>query len=386
MAMKSRVPLAIQEHSGANHSMNLLVLDSDPEALGKRAIERLSELGYQSHFTTDTRVAIDMAARATATIVFCCDPHLLNQLSNLKPGSALFLVSQNTLDQPSLLEAMRAGVQDCWVIDSEDDLAARIKSVEARAKRLVRELNAEVSQMRSELERDQRAGQYIQMGMLPPNPMAIGRFRMEHRVEPSLILSGDFIDYFQITDRYFACYVADVAGHGASSAFVTVLLKNFSRRLRREYRVGMLSNPGQILSWINTELLDQGIDKHVAMFLATVDLKENKLHFANAAHFPPAAMIKDGQTEFLEQKGKPLGLFEGLEFASLHVDFPQGARLVVFSDGVLDLVPKETLVEKEAYLEQVMTEAQSMSDLWSRMDTSRIGADDVSCLIIQHGN
>ena len=37
------------------------------------------------------------------------------------------------------------------------------------------------------------------------------------------MLSGDFVDYFRITDRHFAFYMADVSGHGASSAFVTVL-------------------------------------------------------------------------------------------------------------------------------------------------------------------
>ena len=247
-AMKSRVPLAIQEHSGATYSMKLLVLDSDPDALGKRAIERLSELGYQSFFTTEARVAIDMAAQSTATIVFCCSPVKLEELRNLDPGSPVFLVSSHTLDHEALVKAMRAGAQDCWVLGQDDDLGERLRCALDRAKQLVRNLNAEVTQMRSELERDQRAGQYIQMGMLPPNPMAIGRYRLAHRVEPSLILSGDFIDYFQITDRYFACYVADVAGHGASSAFVTVLLKNFSRRLRREYRLSMLADPAQILS------------------------------------------------------------------------------------------------------------------------------------------
>ena len=71
------------------------------------------------------------------------------------------------------------------------------------------------------------------------------------------------------------------------------------------------------------------------MFLATIDLKEDKLHFANAAHFPPAALINDNETSFLEQKGKPLGLFADPTFTSLTVDFPQGARLV----GVLGWRP-----------------------------------------------
>ena len=46
-----------------------------------------------------------------------------------------------------------------------------------------------------------------------------------------------------------------------------------------------------ILRWIKDGLIDQGLDKHVAMFIATVDLKENVLHYANPALLPPAAMV-----------------------------------------------------------------------------------------------
>lgn len=392
-AMKSRVALEIQEHSGATHSMNLLVLDPGPGsierpvvgALGNLTNDRLSALGYETHLTADATVALEMAEQGSAALVFCCQQTALAALQSLKAGVGIFLVTPEALSHVELVAAMRAGVIDCWILGQDDEILVHIDKALHRSAKVMRALNVEVTELRSELERDQRAGQYIQMGMLPPNPMAISHFRLQHRVEPSLILSGDFVDYFQITDRYFACYVADVAGHGASSSFVTVLLKNFSRRLRREYRLSMLANPGEILAWINAELIDQGIGKHVAMFLATIDIRENKLHFSNAAHFPPAMIVSEGRGEYLEQKGKPLGLFEGLAFESKHTDFHAGARLVVFSDGVLDLIPDETIVAKEAYLAHAIEDCDVMETLWARLDTSRIGGDDVSCLMIHHG-
>lgn len=365
--------------------MNLLVLDSDADRLGRHAADRLSALGYNTHLTDDANVAVDMAAQGSAQLILCCQARSLPALHDLKPGVDIILVTQAELPHDTLVKAMQQGVVDCWRVDAEDDIASRIDQALLKSERTLRALNLEVSEMRSELERDQRAGQYIQMGMLPPNPMAIGHFRLQHRVEPSLILSGDFVDYFQITDRYFACYVADVSGHGASSAFVTVLLKNFSRRLRREYRLSMLANPGEILSWINTELIDQGIDKHVAMFFATIDMREQRLNFANAAHFPPAAIVSDESTAYLEQKGKPLGIFEDVTYETLYADFKPGARLVVFSDGVLDLIEGETLQFKEDCLAQTISECDDMDALWRRFDASKIGSDDVSCLMVHHG-
>ena len=155
-----------------------------------------------------------------------------------------------------------------------------------RAKAAGQELRARINQYESELKRDQRAGRYIQMGMLPPSPMMIDDYRLQQDMLPSHMLSGDFVDYFAFADGYFAAYVADVSGHGASSAFVTVLLKNFSRRIRREYHPKMLNEPGQILEWLNREILEQHIDKHVAMVLVVADCQRHQFTIVNAGHYP----------------------------------------------------------------------------------------------------
>ena len=189
-----------------------------------------------------------------------------------------------------------------------------------------------------EFQRDQRAGRYIQMGMLPPSPMAIERYRLRHKLFPSLMLSGDFVDYFRITDRHFAFYMADVSGHGASSAFVTVLLKNFSRRLRREYRPKMLKAPGEILAALNRELLDNQLDKHVAIFIGVIDLADDTLAYANGGHFPAAILCDDSGCRYLEVAGKPVGLFEGVSWVSNREPLRGPLTLAMVSDGVLEIM------------------------------------------------
>jgi serine phosphatase RsbU (regulator of sigma subunit) len=235
-----------------------------------------------------------------------------------------------------------------------------------------------------DLQRDQRAGRYIQMGMLPPNPMAIEQYRLRHRILPSLILSGDFVDYFQVTDRFFAFYIADVSGHGASSAFVTVLLKNFSRRLRREYRPSMLQEPGEILAWINRELLEQKIDKHAAMILALGDLQQNTISIVNAGHFPPAILAPaDGKPSFLEQRGKPVGLFEDVGYDDLTVPMQVGDRLVMFSDGVLDAMGDGGLADKESRLLEAAA-CNGMDAIWKSLGVNqRAAPDDMTCLTVK---
>lgn len=377
---ENSVNLALDIH------MSLLVLD--PDIVAAEALkQQLTDLGFDSFTASDSQDVVKLCAQGGVRLVVCGKQELVADLSELPAGVGLVFSSRAPLELPVVLSCLEKGVQDCWQLPlSDTELRQRVTTLTDRLERWLAQVNAELHGMRVELERDQRAGQYIQLGMLPPNPMGIGYFRLQHRVEPSLILSGDFVDYFQISDRHFACYVADVAGHGASSAFVTVLLKNFSRRLRREYRKSMLNDPGEILAWINNELIDQQIDKHVAMFFGMVDVQESVLYYANAAQFPPAMLVLEDQVVVLEQKGKPLGLFADAQFKTLQIDFPAGSRVVVFSDGVLDLLAGATLEEKERQLLETTAACESMESLWAALDLSKLGQDDVSCLLISHGS
>jgi sigma-B regulation protein RsbU (phosphoserine phosphatase) len=199
------------------------------------------------------------------------------------------------------------------------------------------------------------------------------------------MLSGDFVDYFRITDRHFAFYMADVSGHGASSAFVTVLLKNFSRRLRREYRPKMLKEPGEILAALNRELLDNHLDKHVAVFIGVIDLADDTLAYGNGGHFPSAILCDDDGCRFLEVSGKPVGLFEGVSWPSKRETMKGPLSLAMVSDGVLEIMGSVPLAEKEQRLlnavQQTRTEG---TELWQvlGLEQREAGPDDIACLVI----
>ena len=66
--------------------------------------------------------------------------------------------------------------------------------------------------------------------MLPHNHQRFGDYLFTREVIPSSFLSGDFIDVFKIDARHWGFYLADVSGHGVSSALVTVLLRSFVQR------------------------------------------------------------------------------------------------------------------------------------------------------------
>ncbi len=308
------------------------------------------------------------------------------ELLSADPLLDVVLVSDSITQAESVLTALRTGVLDVLNANSDHaSIQAQFMALETRSRQRQSALNHRVQRQESEIQRDQRAGRLIQLGMLPPNPMMIGDYVLRHRVVPSSILSGDFVDYFSFAQHYLAAYVADVSGHGASSAFVTVLLKNFSRRIRREYRVDMLDEPGLILAWLNRELLEQKIDKHVTMALVLIDLRDDTLIHVNAGHYPQAVMVRaTGAPEFLEAGGKPVGLFPEVAYTAVTATIEPGDRLVLFSDGVLELLGEESLDAKEKRVLQAAAESDRLDDVWTSLGLvpEQQGPDDMSCLII----
>ncbi|TNF87065.1 MAG: hypothetical protein EP301_07470 [Gammaproteobacteria bacterium] len=366
--------------------MGLVVVDPDEKA-SDTLCQQLAHLNLDSLPAVNEKIAQELCDHALPELMICSRMDWAQNLARANRRLPVVLATPDEMDRDALLDALRGGLADVWQLPVADEFArTRIEDILEQSRKGAAQAEARLHEHVEELQRDQRAGRYIQMGMLPPNPMGIDRYRLQHRIIPSLILSGDFVDYFRITDRYFALYVADVSGHGASSAFVTVLLKNFSRRLRREYRPSMIAEPGEILAWINRELLDQKIDKHVAMMLAVGDLETDTLRLVNGGHFPPAILVNGAGAHFVEQRGRPVGLFDEVNYEAATLTIGAGDRLVMFSDGVLDAMEDVDLDSKERRLLEAAAET-GMDRIWEKLGLME-GAcrDDMTCLTLVREN
>ena len=61
-------------------------------------------------------------------------------------------------------------------------------------------------------------------------------YKFSHRIVPADYLSGDYVEYHQVSDNKVVFFLVDVTGHGASSAFVTVMMKQLSIRSRKHFQ------------------------------------------------------------------------------------------------------------------------------------------------------
>ncbi|GAB1261848.1 response regulator [Aurantivibrio plasticivorans] len=261
------------------------------------------------------------------------------------------------------------------------------------------EKNKELSRNLRIFERDQKAGREVQKRLLPPNPVTRSGYTFSYHIHPSLYLSGDFIDYAYFLDRYFGFYLTDVAGHGASSAFVTIWLKYLVRNLMRDKSVFKQSNedfvfndgPNLLLQGINRELIATRLNNHLTSFHGNIDSKTHKLHYAVGGHLPMPIMLADDGARYLEGKGKPIGIFSNVDWKVYEENLPEKFALVLFSDGVLEILPGETLQDKEALLLETVSKLKGaitidvVCDALGMPDID-VAPDDIAIMLITRGH
>lgn len=299
-----------------------------------------------------------------------------------------------------VVEALRLGAIDYFIKPLEDmalmELSVRRAIEQSNLRHQNKQYRHELERANKDLtshvqvlEKDQQAGRYVQLKMLPETPKTIESFEFSHHVVPSLYLSGDFVEYVTVGDEHITFFIADVSGHGASSAFVTVLLKNLAARLRSSYLHRgdtTLLYPSKLLAKANTEMLSLEIGKHVTLFVGTIHIPSDTLTYANAAHLPLPILSDGKNAKYLSGHGKPIGLFPNVEFEEYQVTLPESFSITLFSDGVLEVMSQDNIQEKEqSLLDLHQSGPISLNDTIERLALNKIedAPDDIAVMTIQ---
>lgn len=356
--------------------MDLIVVDPEG-AVGTALSDSLPGINVVGVAHTDAVYAQTQCGGDDLPCVICLTEQDLLVCAQWRPQPTLIYLAQHTVTANQTIQIMRAGAKDIWLPTDNSELRrASLSRVHGAAAESVATL--------AETARDRETARKIQQGMWPADASELANYKFSRRLLPAATLTGDFVDYFRVGERYLTFFVADVAGHGTSSALLTVVLKNISWRLQQRYGRPRFRAPADMLGWINDRLIEQSAGIHVAMFLGVIDLQTQMLHYSSAAHFPPSLMVSaKALVTSLEQRGKPLGLFADAKYESAAIDIAVGDRLVVFSDGVLELLQHADLAVKEQELQQQAAATQSIDALWSNITDKVSGKDDVSLLVVE---
>lgn len=329
--------------------------------------------------------------------------NVLQQLHEQNPDLPVIVISGAGV-MTDVVAALRLGARDFLIkpiVDMEVLVHSVRKALEShdllienkRYRDKLEQANLGLRENLRILERDQLAGRQVQRRLMPSRLHTPEGYQAAHHIAPSLYLSGDFVDYAHIKKRYLAFYLADVSGHGASSAFVTIWLKHLvSRMVREEGLFGdedsFASGANLMLQTINRELNETRLNHHLTFFVGVIDTHTNEMRYVVAGHLPMPILIVDGVAQFLSGKGRPVGIFKEAEWQIYQLQLPAIFSLIGFSDGVLEILPPESLQDKEAYLlSLIATHGNSLEDVCDALAIKEVTEtpDDIAILTITRG-
>ena len=384
---------------------NVLIIDDDRSRADALA-EVVASGGYHVEVVTDVVNSNYSLGKNSELDVILCEL----DLKGVPWGDARRTLSEMEIQVPCIMfsdrakvdrmmTALRLGASDFFV-HPVDDVDVLCKSIDRciRQRRMRRDLqesrqrleaaNIELRGTVKMLEQDQQAGRQVQLRMLPTTPLVLDNYVFSHTVIPSLYLSGDFTDYFTVGEDHVTFFMADVSGHGSSSAFATVLLKNLFARKRSDYMRrddDAVMSPVAMLKLANEELLETDVGKFATMVVGSIDMNSNRLSYSIAGHLPQPVLVSDQGARYLPGEGSAVGIMAEGEFEEHLIELPEQFMLALFSDGILEILPPKNLVEKEKYFLDVFEQtADSPGELVPRLglDTVETAPDDIAALFI----
>ncbi len=327
---------------------------------------------------------------------------LLKQIHDVLPSVPVIVISGAGV-MGDVVEALRLGASD-YLVKPIVDLEVLVLSIHKCLERTqllvdnqryrleLEQVNEQLQRHIANLEQDQRAGHFVQQSMLPVSPFYARDYICEHRVIPSLYLSGDCIDYAFIKQRYYAFYLADVSGHGSAPAFVTIWLKNLVAQLVKLKQILVQFDSEsdalvELLEEINNQLIEMGINNHLTLVLGILDTTTHQLYYIVAGHLPVPVLLENGKASFLQGSGKPIGLFQQAQWQVNHIQLSQQPfSLLLFSDGILELIEQNDLIEKERGLLSLVEKTDGNLDAMVEglnINTIQELPDDVAMLSIK---
>lgn len=359
----------------------VLIIDDD-EAV-RRAFKRVLQLsGLRVHEAEDGHSGLERCDELDPGVVFLDlrMPHMdgLDVLSALKerhPELPVVVISGHGTMHDAV-EALRRGAWDFVSKPIDNELLVRAARRGVERSSLLRQnreyaeslrlMNARLSTALDELRNDEQAARQLQFQLLPDDGSALGQLACYRRLYPSQLLSGDFVDYFPLGPRFAGLYLADVAGHGAASAFVTAILTTLVAKYREALRSRgdeTILHPRQFLAALDADLGSLSVPNHVTLFYAVVELDSGKMVFGNAGAFPFPFLGNAGGVAELECAGRPLNLPGRGQFGAGEARLPPGGRLLLVSDGVLELSPKRTYRAQRDRIARLLERVDQVEDI-----------------------
>ncbi|WP_243320215.1 MULTISPECIES: PP2C family protein-serine/threonine phosphatase [Geothrix] len=234
----------------------------------------------------------------------------------------------------------------------------------------IRRQNKELTAFQERVQEEMELAAALQMGLLPKLPGEGPGVRYTHCYLPAAGIGGDIYAVLPLPDGSTAMMIADVSGHGVTAALISAMVKT---SFENQVRLG-----GEPLAWatgMNEDLCRSTLAEQFATaWLGRLDPATNRIRYVAAGHCAPLRIVRGSQgglqrSEVLRGKGFMLGLDVQLPFMEHDAEFLPGDRLVLYTDGLVEVEREDRTMLEEAGLRRICAELPA-------------GAEDAAAAII----
>lgn len=183
-----------------------------------------------------------------------------------------------------------------------------------------------------QLERELAMARAIQQRLLPKTEALAecSAADIAAYLEPARHVSGDYYDIVFRQGKVL-CVIADVCGKGMGAALIMAHLHSAFHLLAAMNA----SAAGILREWNRLLLAHTAPGSFVTAVALEYDTQRGILRYCNAGHPPPLLVSSNGVVE-LTEGALVLGVDEGVEYRESTILLPEGAKICLYSDGVVE--------------------------------------------------
>jgi sigma-B regulation protein RsbU (phosphoserine phosphatase) len=180
---------------------------------------------------------------------------------------------------------------------------------------------------------DLQRAREVQLSYLPADYHETDKYEIYGYNQSSVLVGGDYFDYFCQREQSIQCVVADACGHGMAAALI---MSTFRGLLHSEVR--RLHDFSPLFNILNQRLyLGGDLLQYLTGVFFDYDQEQRELRYLNAGHFDPLVVHSDGTSTRLTGGGPPLGMFGSSTYIAKTAPVRAGDLLVLFTDGLIEL-------------------------------------------------
>ncbi len=344
----------------------LLVVDDDV-AFRQIIAGLLRKENYQVDEASDGKEACGLLQGKTYNVVIVdlrmprMDGHeLLRWIRENQPGVVVIVLSGTTSVEDALkavsegafsfitkpleereflyLEVRRA-IEHGYLLKQQEQLLARLQQQAVELENRLAQLETAYSILQKHaaaVAYDLKQAMYIQQGLLPHQNPREDVFSVAALYWPPNKVGGDLFDLFPLQDRKLGAYIADISGHGISSAMVSIFLKHCLHPPRRGDKTHPLYQPDTALVKANRSFVSAcfGQNMFASMFYVVVDPVSREIQYGSAGHPPAFLLHEDGSIDRLQGREPALGVFPSFSYTTQRVFARENDLLILYTDGV----------------------------------------------------